>query len=137
MEARPNIQEYFAQVAKALNGNAIEYTPIMSIVNLKLSNGNRSQNVSGFFKQKEQDWILMLSSKVCLLDHFPNVDFKDLALRNNKMWEAKAVIHHDHLEVSAACRFKSSDFDYICNLIMDIATIADELEFKITGKDEH
>ena len=136
MENHPNIHEYFKKVAEKLEGMAMEYTNEMGIISLRLSNG-RSQNVRGFFKQKSDHLVLKLNSKVCSLDEYQNIDFKMITERNNKLNEAKAVIHQDHLEIAATCLFSDAYFDHTCSLILDIAQAADLLEEEITGKDEN
>lgn len=136
MENRPDIHQYFQKIADRLSGMAMEYTNEMGIISLKLLEG-RSQNVRGFFKQKGEHWMLMLSSKVCSLDEYQHVDFKDLTLQNNKLWEAKAVIHHDYLEIASVTMFSELHFEHACNLVLEVAHTADELEHQITGLDVH
>ncbi|TAD99320.1 MAG: hypothetical protein EAZ97_09060 [Bacteroidetes bacterium] len=136
MENHPNIHEFFKKIAEKLQGMAMEYTSDMGIISLRLPNG-RSQNVRGFFKQKTDHWVLKLNSKVCSLDEYKNIDFKMITERNNKLNEAKAVIHQDYLEIAATILFSDSYFDHICSLVLEIAKAADLLEEEITGKDEN
>lgn len=136
MNNQPNIHEYFKKVAQKLDGVTMEYTDEIGIISLQLSNG-RSQGVRGYFKHKDDHWALKLNSKVCALEEYPNIDFKMLVEKNNKLNEAKAVIHQENLEIAATIIFAEAHFEHICHIILEIAKVADQLEEEITGKDEH
>lgn len=136
MENHIKRKEYFVKLAERMNGTYIEYTDEVCIISLRLPDG-RSQSIRGFFKQRGEDLMLMLMSKVCYLDEYPNVDFKTLIEQNNKLYYSKFVIHHDYLEVLADAHFADITVEFLEHVALEVAKTADDWEFKITGQDLH
>lgn len=136
MENNVKRKEYFVKLAEKLNGTYIEYTDEICIISLRLDDG-RSQSVRGFFKQRGNDLMLLMMSKVCYLDEYPNVDFKKLIEENNHLHYSKFVIHHDYLEVLSDSHFSDITVEYLEHVALEVAKTADDWEFKITGQDVH
>ncbi|GAB4193999.1 MAG: hypothetical protein OHK0057_13480 [Thermoflexibacter sp.] len=136
MEHNVKRKEYFVKLAERLDGTYIEYTDEICIISLRLPDG-RSQSVRGFFKQRGQDLMLMLMSKVCFLDEYPNVDFRALIEENNHLHFSKFVIHHDYLEVLADVHFSDVTIEFLEHVALEVAQTADDWEYKITGQDIH
>jgi hypothetical protein len=136
MEHNIKRKEYFVKLAEKLGGTYIEYTDEICIISLRLPDG-RSQSVRGFFKQRGQDLMLLLMSKVCFLDEYPNVDYKALVDASNHLAFSKFVTHHDYLEVMAASHFSDITVEYLEHVALEVASVADDWEFKITGQDIH
>jgi len=136
MEHHIKRKEYFVKLAEKLDGTYIEYTDEICIISLRLPDG-RTQSIRGFFRQRGQDLMLMIMSKVCYLDEYPNVDFKMLTVQNNKLHYSKFVIHHDYLEVLADAHFADITVEFLEHVALEVAQTADDWEFKITGQDLH
>ncbi len=134
MAVAKGVKECFSLLAEHMNATHIEYTEEISILNIELSKG-RWQNVRGFLRKRGNHDFIVMMSKICSLDEYPNLDWKNLLERSNNLKYCKFVIHHDYLEVVASAYFENAPLDYLEQVAHEVAHTADLLEHEITGID--
>lgn len=125
---------YFAELAEALNGLYMEYTNDSGAMNLKMANG-RNQSVKSFFKDHNNGDTVVLMSKVCYLEEYPNVDFREMLEKSHHLLFTKLVIDRGYLETQATIRLANTSKEDILFIISEVARVADDLENEITGLD--
>ena len=129
-----NIHNYFTELAEELNGIYLDYTGDSGAMNLKLDNG-RNQSVKSFIKNKGDGDMIIFMSKVCNLDDYPNVDFRKMLELNHNLIYSKIVIDDGYMEVESDAKLELSTKDEIKFIVKEVASVADDLELEITGKD--
>jgi hypothetical protein len=132
MDLNAFMQEY----ANEINGQYSEYDNKKSIIIVPLPD-ERYQTVLGHQKQNKRydKAIIDFTSKVC--PYKESIDMKQLLEENASLNYAKFVLVDDFIKVEASCFIDSATTGLLKEIIQEVANVADEYEFKLTGEDVH
>ena len=132
-----NVQGYLKHLAEELNGNYTEYSEDTVIITLPLAD-SRFQSVRGVIQEKNTGLFLILSSTICRLHEYPDVDFRKMLERNYDLGYSKITItDEDYLELAVYTKYDLVTADELRYMLLEVAETADQLEHEITGKDHH
>jgi hypothetical protein len=132
-----NVKGYLSKLAEELNGNYTEYSDDTVIVTLPLEEG-RFQSIRGLITQKDSGLMLVLTSTICRLHEYPDVDFRRMLEFNYDLGYSKITItDEDYLELMTSIKYDLATPDELRYMLNEVAVTADKLEFEITGKDVH
>jgi hypothetical protein len=132
-----NVQGYLEKLAQELNGNYTEYSNDTVIVTLPVDEG-RFQSVRGLILEKEGGTRLILTSTICRLHEYPDVDFRKMLEHNYDLGYSKITItDEDYLELMTAMKYDLVTPEELRYMLIEVAKTADDLELEITGKDVH
>jgi|GEM_PF-1791664 len=132
-----NVQGYLKQLAEEMNGNYTEYSDDTVILTVPLED-SRFQSVRGLIQEKDSGVFLILSSTICRLHEYPDVDFRKMLEYNFDLGYSKITItDEDYLELAVYMKYDLVTADELRYMLREIATTADKLELEITGKDHH
>ena len=132
-----NVKEYLENLAKDLNGNYTEYSDDTVIVTLPIDDG-LFQSVRGLIIEKDTGLMLIITSTICRLHEYPEVDFRKMLEMNYELGYSKITItDEDYLELMSSIKYDLCTPEELKYMITEVAHTADKLEFDITGKDIH
>lgn len=132
-----NIQGYLKKLAEELNGNYTEFSDDTVIVTVPVDEG-RYQSVRGMLQKKQSGDMLMLTSTICRLHEYPDVNFRKMLELNFNLGYSKITItDEDYLELAAAIKYELCTPEEVRFMLEEVAQTADRLELEITGKDVH
>lgn len=122
--------------ALKIGGQYDEYNENRSIIIVPLQDA-RYQAVIGtvIFHEKYQKPLIELSSRVA--DFGPEVDLRKLLEENTKCCHAKFSIVDEIIRIEASAFTDNVSEEFLEEMIMEVATTADEWEFRLTGMDVH
>jgi hypothetical protein len=132
-----NVQGYLKKLAEEMNGNYTEYSDDTVIITLALED-SRFQSVRGVIQEKGNALFLILSSTICRLHEYPDVDFRKMLERNYDLGYSKITItDEDYLELAVYTKYDLVNPEELRYMLNEIAVTADKLEHEITGQDHH
>ncbi len=133
-----NVHGYLKQLAEEMNGNYTEYSDDTIILTIPLEDG-RFQSVRGLIQEKQEaGMFLILSSTICRLHEYPDVDFRKMLEHNYDLGYSKITItDEDYLELAVYMKYDLVTAEELRYMVREIAVTADKLELEITGKDHH
>ncbi|EAY31359.1 hypothetical protein M23134_04192 [Microscilla marina ATCC 23134] len=130
-----NVRGYLQELAKELKASYIEYSDNTIIITIPLQKG-RFQGVKVLIAEKKGEMMLTFTSSVCRLSEYDNIDFKHLLEMNYELCYTKiAIIEAEFVELVASVQYDVCTDEQLRNMVIEAATVADELELKLTGKD--
>ena len=131
-----DLGNFMKRFAGKIGGQFDEYSENKSIILIPLQDG-RFQAVIGsiIFHDKYQKSLIELSSRVSEFN--PEINLKKLLEENTKCCHAKFSIVDDILRVEASAFLDNVTEELLEEMIMEVATTADEWEFRLTGMDVH
>jgi hypothetical protein len=131
-----DIMHYVQQYAEQIGGQFTDYDHTKSVVVVPV-NGSRYQTVLAT-KQKSpvsgKDQAVF-SSKVC--EFKGGVNLEELLAQNAKFDYSKFVLQDGFIKVEASCLAGSASEAQLKEMLHEVAQLADQYEFKLTGKDIH
>ena len=129
-----NLNEIMQRYASEIGGTYSDYNSSLSIIIVPLKD-DRFQTVLGNVKfiSNFNKQIIELKSKVC--EYNNNINLKEILETNTDLVHAKFAINENQLQVEASAYIDNVSEDQIKEIIQEVANIADEYEFKITGQD--
>ena len=129
-----NLNEIMQRYASEIGGTYSDYNSSLSIIIVPLKD-DRFQTVLGNVKfvPNFNKQIIELKSKVC--EYNNNINLKEILETNTDLVHAKFAINENQLQVEASAYIDNVSEDQIKEIIQEVANIADEYEFKITGQD--
>ena len=129
-----NYKKFAEKYAVEINGDFSDYDDEQSVIVIQLKD-ERYQAVQGrvFTPDKYGVEVLQLRSTVCKTTQ--KIDFVSLLEATTKYVYSKFVIEDDHLKVEASAITQNLSESTIKDMIQEAGNLADEWEFKITGKD--
>lgn len=132
-----NVKGYLQHLAEEMDGNYTEYSDDTIIVTLPLEEG-RFQSVRGLITERDSGLMLILTSTICRLHEYPDVDYRKMLEMNYELGYSKITItDEDYLELMTSIKYDLANPEEIKYMITEVAQTADRLEFEITGKDVH
>lgn len=132
MSISTTVQQY----AEEIGGTFTEYDHTKSIIVVPLKDSRFQTVMSVVERSKVSDKMrLIFSSKVS--NSSEQIDAKELLEQNGKFDFSKFVLDDGQLKVEASCLADSASADEIKFMIQEVAQLADQYEFKLTGRDVH
>lgn len=125
-----HLNEFMQSYAEEIKGNYSEYDEERSVIIVPLKD-DRFQTVIAEIDQDKQ--LVNISSKVC--DSEENVNIKQLLIENHNHPFCKFALANGFLKVESNFNTMNLDESLLKKVILDVANLADDWEFKITGKD--
>lgn len=131
-----DLNAFMQTYAEEIGGTYSEYDSRTSIIIVPLPD-ERFQTVLGSLKNSERyDKLgIEFTSKVCKYDS--DIDLKALLIENGRLNHAKFSIIDNVVHVEASTFVESATEEIIKDIIQEVANVADEYEFKLTGEDVH
>lgn len=131
-----DLNAFMESYANEIDGTYSEYDIRTSIIIVPLPD-QRFQTVLGKLKhsQRYNRLGIEFTSKVCQFES--SIDLKSLLTENANLNHAKFVIIDDFIHVEASSFVESATEELLKEIIQEVANIADEYEFKLTGADVH
>ncbi|MEO1049415.1 MAG: hypothetical protein AAFX87_02250 [Bacteroidota bacterium] len=131
-----DLNTFMQKYAEEIDGQYSEYDEEKSIIIVPLED-NRFQTVLGHVRsiEKYEKHSIEFSSKVCEFDQ--SIDLKKLLEENANFVHAKFLIVDNYIKVEAASFIESVTEEVLKEIIQEVANLADEYEFKLTGVDVH
>jgi vacuolar-type H+-ATPase subunit F/Vma7 len=129
-----NFSELMEKIANDIGGQFSEYDKSKSVVIVPIPE-NRYQAVVAVVKFNEtfNKTGIEFSSKVCALKD--DIDLKELLAENAKTCYAKFVIIDDYIKVEGSSFLENINENGVKEILIEVASKADEWEFKLTGMD--
>ena len=125
---------FMESLADEIGGQFSEYDKSKSVIIVPLDD-NRFQAVLGVmkFNEKFSKMGVEFSSKVC--PYADDIDCKQLVMENAKSCYAKFVIVDDFVKVEGSAFLENIKPEGLKQIIQEVAQMADEWEYKLTGLD--
>lgn len=129
-----NFSEFMENYSKEIGGQFSEYDKSKSVIIVPLGE-NRYQAILGVMKYNEefQKNGVEFSTKVCAFSS--ELNLKTLLEENAKTCYAKFVIADDYVKVEGSTFLENVKEEGLKEIIQEVARLADEWEFKLTGLD--
>ena len=131
-----NLNAFMKEYSEEIDGQYSEYDNNKSIIIVPLPD-QRFQTVLGHIKHSKRynkDGI-EFSSNVCPLRD--DINLKQLLEENASLNHAKFVLIDNYIKVEASSFVDSATEEVLKEIIQEVANVADEYEFKLTGEDVH
>ncbi len=127
-------RKFAKKYATEIDGDFREYDDQQSVIVIKLSD-DRFQAVQGrvFMHEKYGREVIQLKSTVCKSDE--QIDFRAMLAASADYVHSKFVIEDGFVRVEASNFMERINESRIKEMIQEAGNLADEWEFKITGKD--
>jgi len=131
-----NFTEFMESYADEIGGQYSEYDKNKSVIIVPLEDG-RFQTVLGIMKHSEKygKTGVEFASKVC--EFSGDINLIELLRENSNFCHAKFVIVDDYVKVEAATFLDNVTDELLKEMIVEVANLADEWEYKLTGLDVH
>ncbi|MEQ8244908.1 hypothetical protein [Fulvivirga sp.] len=131
-----DLNAFMENYANEIGGTYSEYDSRTSIIIVPLPD-ERFQTVLGKLKHSSRyDRLgIEFTSKVCRFES--DLDLKMLLQENANLNHAKFTILDDFIHVEASSFIESATEQLLKEIIQEVANVADEFEFKLTGADVH
>jgi len=129
-----DLNNFMESYAHEIGGQYSEYNNTVSIVIFPLPD-ERFQTVYGEKKHLDKYGreLIEFSSKVCEFDE--GLDLKSLLAENTNFCYAKFSIVKGFIQVEASLFIDSATEDTVKEALSEVANLADEYEYKLTGAD--
>ncbi len=127
-----NLNDTLESPALHIDGRFVEYSYESTVMTVRLSR-NRYQNVTAQLADRPQGTMLEFSSTVCTLR--PEIDHRAMLELNQELHYGKVVIHEGFLKVAAAAFYDYCTTEMVRDMILEVASVADDLEMRIVGCD--
>lgn len=131
-----DLNAFMQNYADEINGQYSEYDSNKSIIIVPLPD-ERYQTVLGHLKHSNRynKVGIEFTSKVCPFRE--GLNLKQLLEENAQLNHAKFVLVDNYLNVEASCFLDTATEELLKEIIQEVANVADEYEFKLTGEDIH
>jgi hypothetical protein len=127
------LNAFMSEYATEIDGQYSEYNQEKSVIIVPLDE-NRFQAVLGAIKSNHDGIVaLKFTSKVCEFNE--KIDLKELLKKNHNFTYSKFVIVEDVIKVEASTKMDNANIDQLKEMIIEVASAADEWEYKLTGLD--
>jgi len=131
-----NFNEFMENFAAEVGGQYSEYDDNRSVIVIPIE-GNRFQSVFGIKKYSEryQKVGLEFASKVCPFTD--DIDLGELLKENARFCYAKFILEDGFIKVESNLFLDHINEALVKELIIEVANVADEWEYRLTGQDVH
>ena len=119
-----------------IGGQYSHYDNTHSIIVVPLA-GGRFQSVIGTIKENKlySRNMVTFTSKIVLYN--PDIPLKDLLIQSALFNYGRFIISDEYLQIEAAASMDGTSESSIKEMIQEVANLADQYEFKLTGADVH
>lgn len=126
--------KFMEEYSLEIGGQFSEYDKNKSVIIVPLSD-NRFQAVLGVvkFNERYNKTAIEFSSKVC--PYTDDIESKKLLEENAKTCYAKFVVVDDFVKVEGSAFLDNMKEEGLKEIIQEVANVADDWEYKLTGKD--
>lgn len=131
-----DFKKFCKQYATELGGEYREFDDRRSVIIVPLF-GDRFQTITGQIVSSE-DYsreLLQITTKVCNLKAF--IPYEEILEASSHLPYAKFVTGDGFLKVEASSFLINLNEDMVKEMIQEVANVADDWEFRITGEDIH
>lgn len=125
---------FVKRYAEQIDGQFTDYDHKTAVVILPLT-GGRYQTVLATARNAGKNELTVFSSKVSPV--MPEVDLQGLLERSSKLDHSKFVIEDGFIKVEGTCFSDTVREEHVKQMLHEIASVADEYEFRLTGQDIH
>ncbi len=131
-----NLINTIKQYADQIGGQFTDYDHTKSVIVVPLDK-SRFQTVLALSQKspvsgKEQT---IFTSKVCEFN--ANIDLKMLMEQNGTFDYSKFILEDGYLKIEASCLSSTASEAQVKEMIQEVAQLADQYEYKLTGQDIH
>lgn len=127
-----NLQQFLRDYAERTRNSFIEYTDTVDVVTVSLG-ASRFQNVGVYQVVRNGRSVIEFLSKVCPANEY--LDHVALLELNHELCYCKIVIHEDTVQVAASIPAARATDEELADIMSEVAQVADQLEFELTGQD--
>lgn len=130
-----DFNSFMQKFADEIDGQYSEYDNNRSVIVVKLPD-ERFQAVVGkkYKHEKYEREVIEFTSKVCHVNE--NIDYASILRETQSLIHGKFIIgEDDYLKVESVTYLDNCTEELLKEVIIEVANVADEYEFKITGKD--
>ena len=129
-----NLDKILEDYANEVGGKVIPYTDNQSIIIIPTKHG-RFQRVLGWSRITNKHKFLEFDSKVCEFNS--TIDMKKYLEQAAAFTFCRIIIKEGFLQVASSVIVEDATVELIRDMVKEVAEIADDLEYKITGEDIH
>lgn len=131
-----DFKKFSQKYAQEIGGQFREYDESRSVIIVPLRDG-RFQTITGHvvLNDEYKRQVVQVKTKVCGLNE--DIPYSDILDASADFPYAKFIVEDTYLKVEATNFLENLNEDMIKEMIMEVANIADDWEFRITGKDIH
>lgn len=131
-----DFRKFSRQYAEEIGGDYRDYDETRSVIIVPLNDG-RFQTITGHIVPNEiyKRDVLQLKTKVCVLEE--NIPYHKLLHESADLPYSKFIVEDGFLKVEATTFLHNLTEEMIKEMFVEVANVADDWEFRITGKDIH
>ncbi len=127
------LNAFMSDYAREIDGQYSEYNQEKSVIIVPLDE-NRFQAVLGSIRTNSNGVkALKFTSKVCEFNE--KIDLKELLKKNHNFTYSKFVVVEEIIKVESSTKLNNANVEQLKEMILEVATAADEWEYKLTGLD--
>lgn len=131
-----DLNAFMKDYAEEINGQYSQYDNNKSIVIVPLPDERFQTVIGNLENNKRYNKIsIEFTSNVC--QYTEDIDLKQLLAENANLNHARFVLVDNFIKVEASCFLDSATENIIKEIVQEVANIADEYEYKLTGEDVH
>lgn len=131
-----DLVSFMKNYSDEINGQFSTYDNSHSIIVVPLA-GGRFQSVIGTIKENKLYSRNMVTFTSKISSYNPSLPLKDLLVQSALFNYARFIISDDHLQMEAVASLDGTSETSIKEMIQEVANLADQYEFKLTGADVH
>jgi hypothetical protein len=129
-----NLDKILEDYSNEVGGKVIPYTDTQSVIVLPTKHG-RFQQVKAWSNQTQTYKFLEFYSKVC--DLKPEMDLKSLLETASTFVFARIMVKQNQIFVASSVVVDHATPDIIKDMVREVADVADDMEWQLTGQDEN
>lgn len=129
-----NLDKILEDYSLEVGGKIIQYTDSQSIIIMPTKHG-RYQRVIGWTRVANKHKFIEFDSKVC--EFSENIDLKKHLQDAASFTFCRLIIKEGFLQVASSVIVEDATVELIKDMVKEVAEVADELEYNITGEDVH
>lgn len=130
-----HVMNFARQYAEEIGGQFTDYDQAKAVVVVPLSDG-RFQTVLAISRANQYGKErAVFISKICEFDH--QINYRELLEQNLTFDYSKFVLEDGYLKIEASCIAATANEEQVKEMIMEVASLADQFEMKYTGQDVH
>ncbi|MFZ1806022.1 MAG: hypothetical protein WAU36_02310 [Cyclobacteriaceae bacterium] len=131
-----DLVSFMKSYADEIGGQYTSYDNIHSIIVVPLA-GGRFQSVIGTIKENKlySRNMVTFTSKICTYNQ--SIPLKNLLEQSSLFNYGRFIISDDFLQIEAVASLDGTPEGSVKEMIQEVANLADQYEFKLTGADVH
>ncbi|MFN0049239.1 MAG: hypothetical protein ACKVOU_08965 [Cytophagales bacterium] len=127
-----NVDKLLEDYANEIGGKVITYTDNQYILMLPTKHG-RYQKVLAWTRKTGKHSFLEFDSKVC--EFTSEIDMQKYLTEAANFTFCRIIIKEGYLQVASSVFVDEATAELIKDMVREVAEVADDLEFQITGQD--